>query len=259
VWPSAAAGVAVGLAVSLAGVSGSLSPFEHAVCVDRGQVSLGYYFLPAVLVNSPYGGRGWGNGTIAADYPGGPGYPSDRGAYGGGSLNGTAEEIWFMVNLSILGFANATEWGLGQNHLCSRGFSVLPLPPYIGPGFGGWGITVVNNLTDSGEAGSANFSGNFAGSPQSPIWNNGFTAANAPSVSTCNNSSPVSRYVQVPGPTVLVPFTESRAHLQASYTLPFAEGFHYVFPPRFGTWAVDNLSAPGGPGGGWAFAYAPCA
>ena len=32
----------------------------------------------------------------------------------------------------------------------------------------------------------------------------------------------------------------------------------YTFPANTGVWEVDNLSAPGGPGGGWAFSYAPC-
>lgn len=35
--------------------------------------------------------------------------------------------------------------------------------------------------------------------------------------------------------------------------------FTYVFPANGGSWLVDNLSAPGGPGGGWAFSYSPCA
>jgi len=40
--------------------------------------------------------------------------------------------------------------------------------------------------------------------------------------------------------------------------LPFTEQYHYSFPANFGTWQVDNLSAPGGSGGGWAFSYSPC-
>ena len=34
--------------------------------------------------------------------------------------------------------------------------------------------------------------------------------------------------------------------------------YFYIFPANVGSWAVDNLSAPGGPGGGWAFSYSPC-
>lgn len=34
--------------------------------------------------------------------------------------------------------------------------------------------------------------------------------------------------------------------------------FSYTFPADSGTWMIDNLSVPGGPGGGWAFSYSPC-
>jgi hypothetical protein len=258
-WGSVVVGVAAGVVLALGGLSGSWNLLEHTICADQGQVSLEYFFLPALLVNSPYGGLAWGNGSMAASFPGGPGYPTYPGAYGGGSSNGTVGEVWFSVNLSIHGQANETEIGPGPSRDCTRPFSVFPVPAYLGRGFGGWEIQVPSNLTDMGEATSANFSGLFEGNPLSPIWNNGFTSSNAPNVSTCTNSTPLNLLIQVPGPSVQIPFSESGNPLVTSYILPFTESFHYLFPPRFGIWAVDNLSTPGGPGGGWAFDYlGPC-
>ncbi|MGC2034334.1 MAG: hypothetical protein WA761_02675 [Thermoplasmata archaeon] len=53
-------------------------------------------------------------------------------------------------------------------------------------------------------------------------------------------------------------FTENEQNFSVPYVLPFTEQYTYTFPANFGTWQVDNLSAPGGPGGGWAFSYSPC-
>ena len=256
---STAIGVVLGIVVALMGLSGSWNPVEHALCADRGQVSLEYFLLPAVLVNSPYGGGGWGNGSMAASFPGSPGYPTYPGSYGGGSANGTVGETWFSVNLSIHKLVNETGIGLGPSRSCGQAFSVTPVPSNLGRGFGGWSVPVVSNLTDRGEATFANFSGYFSGNPLSPIWNNGFSSSNAPNVSTCSSGLPLNIYIRAPGPSVQVPFSESGNSLATTYTLPFAEDFHYLFPADFGTWAVDNLSSPGGPGGGWAFDYlGPC-
>jgi hypothetical protein len=42
-------------------------------------------------------------------------------------------------------------------------------------------------------------------------------------------------------------------------TATISAQYFYHFPPNAGTWSVDNLSSPGGPGGGWAFSYlGPC-
>jgi hypothetical protein len=38
-------------------------------------------------------------------------------------------------------------------------------------------------------------------------------------------------------------------------TLTITTEYQYVFPADAGSWDIDNLSASGGPGGGWAFSY----
>src|SRR5208282_1100525 len=253
---SLATGVAAGLVVALLGFSGSWNPLEHPVCTDRGQVAVEYFYLPAVLVNSPYGGQGWGNGTIPAGYPAGPGYPNLRAALGIASPNGTASAPFFGVNLSFDRLANATSWGIGPDAHCSEPFSVTPLH-VEGAGIAGLTVPVPNNITQRGEATSMNFSG-FPGPPDSPVWNNSFWSANTGNLTTCS-SSRVDRNVSAPQLPIVIPFSYAGIHYKLQYTLPFVQSYHYIFPGNFGTWAVDNLSAPGGPGGGWAFNYlGPC-
>jgi len=63
-----------------------------------------------------------------------------------------------------------------------------------------------------------------------------------------------------------VPFSTARGLLTFNETVYSDSGpeapygsytatWSYWFPPDFGTWQIDNLSAPGGPGGGWAFNF----
>jgi hypothetical protein len=118
-------------------------------------------------------------------------------------------------------------------------------------------IQVTSNLTDQGEATTVNFSGQFNGTPTVPIWNNGFTASNSPNLTTCDHAG-ATRNVTSYGLPLDIPVSIGGVHLVIPYVFPFTDTFQYSFPIN-GTWAVDNLSEPGGPGGGWAFDYlGPC-
>ena len=52
-----------------------------------------------------------------------------------------------------------------------------------------------------------------------------------------------------------LPFVYQGVHRIAHITLAEFTNFTYSFPANGGVWAVDALSGPGGPGGGWAFSY----
>ena len=54
---------------------------------------------------------------------------------------------------------------------------------------------------------------------------------------------------------VTVPFRFEGSNQQVSAKVPVNNSYQYVFPPNAGSWSYDNLSASGGPGGGWAFTY----
>ena len=88
----------------------------------------------------------------------------------------------------------------------------------------------------------------------SPYFSNGFYYANEQNISTCGRGTEgvnvTSSYL-----TVWVPFSYDGKNYTQPLILPYIQSFHYSFPGRVGNWQVDNLSAPGGPGGGWAFNY----
>jgi len=229
----------------------------HWGCRAQGQIAEIYTFTPAVLVNSPFGGKAWGNGTIPGSWPDSPGYPNNSGAFGTGSLNGSPDGVFFAVNMSLHRMTNVLDWGPGRNSRCTASLTVEPARSLEGPGFGGWSIPVVSNTTDAGEATTVDFSGKFIGNPVAPIWNNSFTVNNSEPVDTCN-APPHDSYSLSFGLRVTFDFTFAGSTTSVSTELPFEEVFHYHFPANFGIWQIDNLSAPGGPGGGWAFSYAPC-
>ena len=238
--------------------SEGLGILEHTACVPSATLGEEYVFMPAFLANSPYGGGVWANGSMAANFPGGPGYPTSPGAYGGGALNGTAGTVFFSVNLSLVETKTVLLLGPGADAPCSSSLTVIPSPAAEGRGFAGYQVPTVSNLTDAGEAATVNLSGKFAGNPSVPTWNNSYFQSNSPSISTCGADAE-NQSVSTQGLPLAFSFNLSHHSETVQAILPFEETFHYHFPADFGTWQVDNLSAPGGPGGGWAFDYTgPC-
>ena len=111
--------------------------------------------------------------------------------------------------------------------------------PLASPGIA-TGIGSASNFSDSGETNLSQFTGS------SPLYfDNAFSAANAVSVSTCGGPAE-----SLPGKsqsvTAWVPFSIYGRVTTLPLTLPFPQVFRYSFPADFGTWQVDNLSAPGG-------------
>ena len=148
---------------------------------------------------------------------------------------------------------NQTVWGPGANAPCSGPYQMGLFAN--GPRFGDIPLMGPGNFSDKSEPTSLG------------PWNsnitlqNGFAQPNAANVTTCGGSAR-----SVPGVTSTfltqwVSFIEGGQTHTVALPVPLIESvYHYLFPANFGTWQVDNLSAPGGPGGGWAFNFvAPCA
>lgn len=232
------------------------APVLHVECAQGSEVVQTPIWTPAVVANSPFGGKVYDNGTIPPYIPGSPGYPNDWSALGAPAWNGTAAGAFFAANVSIFHSRNVTTWGPGANVRCEVPYLAQFLPPSPGGPVPCCGdlfgpISTPNATSDRGEASTAGFSGpDF-------YFNNSFTVPNRPSLSTCglpgrwayaaDSHFTVWASAVVGGHSSFVPVV-----------LPFAVSFQYWFPPNFGTWQIDNLSAPGGPGGGWAFSYSPC-
>lgn len=255
-WTSVIVACAVVAALLAPTALSGWAPLAHWSCVSSDTVaSNGTMFFPAVLVNAPYGGKGYGTALESANYPGAWGYPNDTALVGSPALNGTADGLFFPVNVSVDRLSSAWAFGPGNNDRCDAayGVSVSP-PPFIG-GIG-WVLLGPGNASDALEPTWNNFTG-FEGDPISPHFENGFVGSNSASVTTCDAPAELLTVSARPA-TVQIQFPVGGQNVTVAYTIPFQLQFQYSFPADYGTWQVDNLSAPGGPGGGWAFSYSPC-
>jgi hypothetical protein len=231
----------------------SWSPVIHIECTRGPEILEEQLWTPIVTANSPHGGRVFDNGTVPSYIPGLPGYPYSTSRASAPASDGAAAGAFFVANVSISATQNRTVLGPGTNAPCSSARQIDYLAP-VGVGDGGVTfspIPVPSNLSDAGEAPNATLGAD------SFYFNNGFTSQNAPPISTCGGPSR-SVHVSAPDFTVWTPASNASSHSAIPVVLPFAVNFHYTFPADFGTWGVDNLSSPGGPGGGWAFSYSPC-
>lgn len=267
-WPAIVA-VCVGIAVAASMVASTLvAPYYqgHYVC-ERGTIITSQLnWTPDLLTNSPFGGYGNVSYTL-------PPIGSHSGG-GGSEFNGTSGSvIWPVIwNLSTVNRVRVN--GVGSDVQCPQFEAEVGTGDYY-PGlpFGGCAgcpIKVVNNTTDKGEPTQAFYNSTDGGSPTwSVIWNNGFTVDNQGLISTCGGAARWGN-LTTHNLTFLVPFATSYGKLvynESIYTAydpmaapgSYTATFSYWFPANFGTWQIDNLSAPGGPGGGWAFNFVgPC-
>jgi hypothetical protein len=239
------------------------APLLHWTCANETLVSHGTnVWIPAVLVNSPYGGNATGQGLMAWNFPGAwNGPPPASGqtletGWGTNSSNGTSAGAFFTVNVSIYSVRSVIALGPGTDSQCAQSYGIALESPEQYGGISA-GVRTLSNLSDKGEADNiTGYPGSQGGVP-TPHFANGFEGSGNAFISTCgmpglsrpvkSNYLDVSFVLSVAGKTISVP-----------YVLPFSDYFTYNFPANFGTWQIDNLSAPGGSGGGWAFSYSPC-
>jgi hypothetical protein len=238
------------------------APVLHWTCQSQSEVySATDAWLPVVFVNSPFGGTASGTGWMPWTFPGaGNGPPPGPGAkvsWGTSAHNGTAYGAFFEVSMGVYQVRNVIALGPGANNKCSAPTQLELLPPAQ---YGGTAtpITLPGNLSDAGEASNATLFLGSADPVKSPvIFNNSFTTSNSPDISTCGVGGKTFT-VDTRGLRVQIMLNISGATELFPYDFPFSSELNYSFPANFGTWAIDNLSAPGGPSGGWAFSYSPC-
>jgi len=226
---------------------GGWAPLAHWTCQRGSDVANETVQIPSLLLNSPYGGRVWGNVTFPLGF-----LPFGLVGESTGDANGGADWAGFQSNITVSTVENQTVWGPGSNVRCSEPFSVS-LSPIGNPSLG---ITLLGagNLSDQHEPTVL-----FPGYVNTIYFLNGFEAANSENVSTCGGPTQSVPLVTSTSLTLWAHFVSDGHNSTAAFTVPIVDSqYHYWFPANFGTWQVDNLSAPGGPGGGWAFSYTPC-
>jgi hypothetical protein len=230
---------------------GGWAPIVHFACRTTGPpVKSAYAWIPALLLNSPFGGEAFGNGTVL------PGPLSMLGfgtVYGLGEKNGDAAWAGFRAEINVSAESNVTLWGPGQDSRCAGPYQVAI--QYWGGGVLGGLLLGEGNVSDESEPTSLGH-WTYPGDINVTIAN-GYKVSTSREISTCGATA-AQNYTSSTYLRVIVPVTVGGVAYSLPYVLPIEEGFHYLFPAKFGTWQVDNLSAPGGPGGGWAFSYSPC-
>jgi hypothetical protein len=228
-------------------VAGGWAPVLHWTCELNKQVATQGVQIPGLLLNSPYGGRSWANVTYPVGF-----LPDDLASEGTQESNGGAAWAGFESNLTVFSLANASVWGPGANSRCSQQFTVV-LAPIGDPSVG---ITILGpgNMSDQREPTVLG-----PNASNSISFFNGFLQSNLENVSTCGGAAQSLPLVSSTYLTLWAHFDVDGTNHTASFDLPIVEAqFHYWFPANFGIWQIDNLSASGGPGGGWSFSYASC-
>jgi hypothetical protein len=257
VWLSVATASAVVVALLVPTALSGWAPLVHWTCVSTGTVaSKGTMFFPAVLVNAPYGGEGYGSALEPASFPGAWGYPNSTVLVKNPAPNGSAVGQFFAVNVSVHRVNSVLALGPGDASRCGSSFAVSVASPESIAAVG-WVLLGPGNASDAVEPTSVNFTG-FQGDPVSPQFQNGYGGSNFANVTTCDAGAKLLNASAQPA-TVVIPFHMGDRNYTVAFTIPFQLQFQYWFPADFGTWQVDNLSTDGGPGGGWAFSYSPCA
>jgi len=226
------------------------APVLHDTCGPGGVLASATFYAPGVVGDAPYGGHVWANGTFPWNLT------SIVGA-GGNESNGGSFADLSTATFSIYPAQNGTAWGPGSNTQCSS--------PYF--------VTVAASSSTRVKLLSVLPAGTLndtraplqappisAGDPLSVILGDRYLASNAPSIDTCSLTQPVEISVPATSMTVGLPVRLPGGSVTVPVTLPVRAAFEYWFPPGFGVWLVDDLSANGYlPGAGWAFDYHPCA
>jgi hypothetical protein len=230
----------------------SWAPILHWSCDTVGPATENYNtWIPFLLLNSPYEGNAWVNSTTPYGF-----IPPEFGeGIGTQFYDGGADWAGYEASINFTPIESQLMWGPGPNSRCGEPFRLSV--QYIGPGGGGIPIIGPGNRSDEAEPNILNQYPAPGGNNVSTNFWNGFEVANSPSVSTCGLPG-ISKRMTSPQFAVTAPLVESGIAYAIPYILPAIEQYHYWFPADSGTWQIDNLSAPGGPGGGWAFSYSPC-
>ena len=191
---------------------------------------------PWLLLNSPFDGSAHGSVPIQ-----------------NGSLNLT---LFANNSGSVWGFFERESWTVrsgqsngGADSSCSSVFFLSPKNE--------WSSDVLPLFNSSSPAyrnDSAEWDWvNITGTPGPIYFHNRFYESTS-RLSTCGTNASVltatSDHV-----SVYVQFMYKGMSNVVQTTIPVTTSYRYIFPANAGTWSIDNLSAPGGPGGGLAFAF----
>lgn len=213
-------------------------------CVPSEPVANLITATPVLVVNSPYGG--WANGTYTV------------------FSNTSAGESWVQQSVgakngSVTYLYDVTNWTVWTTHREGKPVgSCLEVFAFTWAPTGSWIVdsTLENFTNDSRAPQSSGGPGgpDHNGSPLDPIYFNQSFSRAVSIGETCGSGAVTltagSRYIDL-----RIPFEYLGAPHVGNVTFDEFTNFSYTFPANGGAWGIDELSSPGGPGGGWAFSY----
>ena len=238
-------------------------PFTHSVCKVSNIAESGPTWVPLTLLNSPYGGSASVQASIPVGWFGSSPNSNPPQVISGSGTNGSIWGAFFEVNATLYRDGAQSVWGPGPANACSGSWSLTLESLTPSHGFQGELFTWSgapefgpNSTSDVSEPEQVHFYDGPGGN--SSVFHNGFVGANQANLSTCNGL-PMSISIRSSSLTTWINFNSGGSSTMEPASLPFEQSFEYNLPANFGTWQVDNLSASGGPGGGWAFNFlGPC-
>lgn len=214
-------------------------PQESPCEIGGDEAVLNFTLTPYLLANSPAHGYVNASYTIWNNTSSGEAYSGQGiGNIGSGSVGRVFENFRWVVYSIVPRSPGAT---------CKAGEVVTGTDIHGG----------VNDITlpYNNDALEPNSTGVLGGAQSYDLlyYNNSFSRVTQ-TLSTCGTSRQVlsarSNHLDIG-----VPFVQNGSLRVIGATIHIQTNYTYTFLANAGTWAIDNLSAPGGPGGGWAFNY----
>jgi hypothetical protein len=235
------AGVGVGLVAAWATVG---APTQ---CIPSEPITTLLTLTPVLIVNSPYGGYANGTLTIYANTS----TQTARVTETTGARNGSVTYLLDRVNWTIW----TTQRVGNPTGSCAGIFAYSEAPA----GSVQIGLSTPENYTNDSQA--PQFSGDggvdsATGGPYSVLYFNDSYSRFSWGIGTCSGlggeTAASSSYL-----SYRIPFEYLGSPHVASVTVNELTNYTYWIPPG-GNFYVDELSSPGGPGGGDSFTYLPC-
>jgi len=237
----AAVAIALIVVLSTPVVIVSFAHQSRSACEQGPAVAvLAHSLTPYLLLNSPYNGSAQGEFRVWNNSAGGAGW------WG---------EVDYAQNGVVTDQFRDLQWTVYQAVPSGAGVSCQGEYITESRDNGAGGINQYGPYTN--DSSEPRWSGENGTSYARVIFNNSFSRTTQV-VDTCDRGQErlglESTHV-----SIVIPVNITGQGVQVPTTVSVFSNYTYTFPAEAGAWAVDNLSAPGGPGGGWAFSYlGPC-
>jgi len=214
-------------------------------CVASQPVATLTTLTPVLIVNSPYGGYANGTWTRYMNTSSQTIVETDSV----GARNGSITYLFYQFNWTVW-----TTQRLGNpTGSCAGVFAYSGAP--TGNVIVGGSSANYTNDSQGRQFSGGNSTPTNNGVPYSVLYfNDSFYRANDGGLQTCAGGasqwSARSTYIDY-----RIPFEYQGSPHVASVTFNERTNFTYTFPATGGSWEMDDLSSPGGPGGGLSFSY----